>query len=194
MDPQVSTSFIPKAALTAEKARGGGVGLFFLISLLIFIISIIAAGGAFAYTGILNTKLASQKASLTLQQGAFDPATINDLLRLDSRITQAKQLLNQHVAPSAIFTFLAQNTLVNVQFTSFTYSLNDDGSASIELDGITDSFATIALQSDALGASSALKDVIFSDIGVDQTGRVTFTVSATVEPDLISYSKQQATQ
>ena len=192
MDPQVSTSFIPKAALTAEKARSGGIGLFTLIALLIFILSLIGAGGAFGYTQILNQKLASQKASLALQQGAFDPATIQDLVRLDSRLVQANLLLQKHVAPSAIFNFLAQKTLVNVQFTSFDYALNSDGSAKIELDGITDSFATIALQSDALGQSSMLKDVIFSGITVDQSNRVNFTVSATVDPGLISYSKQQS--
>jgi hypothetical protein len=191
MDPQVSTSFIPKEALTAEKARTGGVGLFLLISILVFILSIIAAGGAFAYTGILNQKLAAQKSQLDLQKGAFDPATIQDLLRLDSRIQQSQSLLQKHVAPSAVFNFLAQNTLVNVQFTSFDYSLNADGSGTIELDGTADSFSTIALQSDALGQSSSLKDVIFSGITVDPDNRVSFTVSAAVDPSLLSYSKEQ---
>jgi hypothetical protein len=192
MDPQVNTSFIPKAALTAEKARSGGIGLFLLISILIFILSIIAAGGAFAYTGILNSNLAKNKADLAQQQGAFDPATIQELLKLDSRIEQGKLLLNKHVASSALFNFLSQNTLVNVQFSSFNYLLNADGTATVQLEGSADSFSTIALQSDALGKSSALKDVVFSGIAVDTSNRVTFTVNATVDPSLISYSKQQA--
>ena len=189
MDPQVSTSFIPKEALTAQKARSGGMGIFFLISLLIFIVSLIAAGGAFAYQQVLNQKLADAKTSLAKDQGAFDPATIAELVRMDSRINQAKQLLQKHVAPSGIFDFLALNTLVNVQFTSLDYKLNDDGSADVELNGSADSFATIALQSDALGKLAALKDVIFSNITVDQGGRVNFALNATVDKSIISYAK-----
>lgn len=193
MDPQVSTSFIPKEALNAEKARTGGVGLFLLLSLLFFVLSIISAGGAFGYITILNQTLAGQKTSLDLQKGAFDPATIQDLMRLDSRIQQSKILLTKHVAPSAIFNFLSQNTLVNVQLTGFNYLLNADGTATIQLDGTADSFSTIALQSDALGQSSLLKDVIFSGITVDANNRVSFTVTATANPGLLSYSKEQLT-
>lgn len=193
MDPQVSTSFIPKEALTQQKARSGGMGLFSLISLIIFILSLIAAGGAFAYQNYISGQLAKNKAQLETDKGAFDPATIQELVRMDSRIEQAKQLLNKHVAPSAIFDFLSQKTLQNVQFTSFQYSLNNDGTAMIQLDGTTDTFATIALQSDALGKSTGLKDVIFSNISVGQNGSVSFSVQATVDSSLISYTKQIVT-
>lgn len=194
MDPQVSNSFIPKEALTQEKVRASGLGLFFLIALIVFILSLIAAGGAVAYTQIVNKQLASDKAQLDIQKGAFDPATIQDLVRMDSRIEQAKQLLSKHVAPSAIFDLLAQKTLQNVQFTSFSYELNQDGTAKILMDGTTDSFATIALESDALGNSTGLKDVIFSNITVAQGGGVGFTVEATVDPSVISYAKTVAAQ
>ena len=192
MDPQVSTSFIPKEALTAERARTGGVGLLFLITMLLFVLSLIAAGGVFAYTQILEKKLEDQKVSLNTQKGAFDPVTIQDLLRLDSRIEQAKLLLNKHVAPSAVFGFLSQNTLVNVQLTGFDYTLNADGTATMQLEGTADSFSTIALQSDALGKSLFLKDVIFSGITVQSNNRISFTVRAIATPTLLSYSKQQA--
>lgn len=193
MDPNVSTSFIPKEALAAQKVRAGGMGLFFLIALLMFVISLVAAGLAVGYRQYLNKDLADNKAKLELDKGAFDPATINDLVRMDSRLTQAGQLLDKHVAPSGIFDFLAQKTLQNVQFTGFQYTLSNTGTANIELDGVTDSFATIALQSDALGKSTALKDVIFSNITVEENGQVGFTVEATVDPSLISYAKQVAT-
>lgn len=191
MDPQVSTSFIPKEALTAERARAGGVGLFLLIAILVFVLSLVAAGAAFAYTQVLNKQLAGQKSDLDRQKGAFDPATIQDLVRLDSRINQAKSLLQKHVAPSGVFLFLAQKTLVNVQFTSFLYQLNADGTATIQMDGSADSFSTIALQSDALGASSMLKDVIFSGITVGTDGRISFTLQAKADPALLLYSNQQ---
>jgi hypothetical protein len=190
MDPQVATSFIPKQTLTVERDRGS-IGLFMLISLFIFVVSIIAAGAVVAYTQVLNKNLADAKKQLDIQKGAFDPSTIQDLLRLDSRIQQGKQLLGKHLAPSAIFDLLSQNTLQNVQFTSLDYK-DDDKGVSLTMDGIADSFSTLALQSDAFGKSASLKDVIFSKIAIDVLGHVAFTLSATVDPGLISYSKQVA--
>ena len=194
MDPQVSTSFIPKEALTAEKRRSGGIGLLGLIALLVFLLSIAAAGGVFAYQGFLQAQITDKKLSLENAEKAFQPETVRHLQRLDNRLTQAQNLLTKHVAPSAIFSFLADRTLVNVQFNSFAYSLNPDGSAAIELDGVADSFSTVALQSDALGpaalgSTASLRDVVFADINIDQSGRVSFTMRATVDPSLIAYAK-----
>jgi hypothetical protein len=194
MDPQVQPSFIPKAALNAQ-ARGGGMGLLFLIALLIFVASIVAAGGAFGYTRILEGTIANKDASLRKAEGAFDANAIQDLLRLDMRLTQARQLLSTHVAPSAILSFLSTITLQRVQYTSFDYQLQADGSANVTLNGIADSFSSVALQSDQFGASKVLRDVIFSGISVGDSGKVNFSVTSSVEPSLILYSRNlQATQ
>lgn len=194
MDPQIAPSFIPKEALAQERVRAGGMGIFFLISLIVFVLALAAAGGAFLYQRYVASKLVDDKATLATEEGAFDPKTIEDLKRMDTRLTEAKVLLGKHVAPSGIFDFLAQNTLPNVQFTSFNYALADDGTASVELNGTTDTFATMALQSDALGKSAALRDVIFSNITVETGGSVSFTLHAVVDPSLIAYAKIEAAQ
>ncbi|MDZ4226436.1 MAG: hypothetical protein U1C66_03015, partial [Patescibacteria group bacterium] len=106
MDPQVSTSFIPKKPLT-EGRRGSSSGLIFLLALLIFTGSVVAAGAAFLYGTYLNNALTAKARSLETAQGAFESAgAIENLIRLDSRIKEAKSLLGEHVAPSAIFYFL----------------------------------------------------------------------------------------
>ena len=188
MDPQVQASFIPKRSLDTSASRGPGFGLFFLIALLVFVASLVAAGGAFLYQQYLNKSLADKKASLDLAQGAYDPATIQELVRLDERIKQAQTLLNNHAAVSPVFAFLSNQTLEHVAFSSFDFSLQGDGSAKISMAGQADSFSTVALQSDQFGASKLLKDVVFSGIGVDQTGHVNFSVSATIDPSLVSYA------
>ena len=188
MDPQVSTSFIPKKPLI-EGRRGGSSGLIFLLALLFFVGSLVAAGAAFLYGAYLTNSLASKIQSLETAEGALESAgAIESLVRLDSRINQAKGLLAEHVSPSAIFFFLSAQTLERVRFTSFDYQLADDGSAAINLDGVTDDFPTIALQSDQFGASKVLRNIIFSDIVVQEEG-VTFSLSATVDPALLLYSK-----
>lgn len=196
MDPQVGASFIPKKALATQSARaqGGGVGLLLLIALFFFIASIVAAGAAFGYEQFLKNSIAGKNQSLTLSENAFDPNTIQNLVRTDQRLTQAQVLLNSHVAPSAIFDLLSTLALQNVQFTSLNYTLNSDGSAAIQIGGIADSFSTVALESDQLGASSALKDVIFSDITVESSGAVSFTVNATVSASTLSYRSDIAAE
>lgn len=189
MDPQVSTSFIPKKPLV-EGRRGSSAGLIFLIALLIFIGSVVAAGAAFLYGAYLNRAIVAKAQQLETAQGAFESAgAIENLIRLDNRLTQAKGLLASHVSPSAIFFFLSAQTLERVRFTSFGYELREDGSASIQMEGITDGFPSMALQSDQFGASKVLRNIVFADPTVEPEGGVTFSFSAAVEPALVLYSK-----
>jgi len=191
MNPQAQPSFIPKKPLTASSAGAGSLGvggLFFLIAVLIFIASLVSAGAVFAYGGYLTSAIASKTDSLNKAQAAFDPGTIQELVRMDSRITNAKTLLQKHIAPSALFAFLSSQTLQRVSFSSFSYVLGDDGSVSITLAGQADSFATLALQSDQFNTNKLLKDVIFSAIAVGTSGQVTFNVKATADPSLINYA------
>jgi hypothetical protein len=188
MDPQVQGSFIPKKPLDTGARRSGGVGLLFLIALLIFIASLVAAGAAFAYQQYLTGQLASKAASLKADESAFDPGAIEDLVRIDGRINNAMTLLTKHAAASGLFSFLATQTLQSVAWNKLDYSLQSDGSAKISLSGTADSFSTVALQSDQFGASKLLKDVVFSGITVGAKGGVSFDVDATVDPSLILYS------
>ena len=190
MDPQATTSFIPKKPLVGESRRGSTFGLLMLACILIFIMSLVAAGATFIYEQYLNSAITSKSKSLTAYQNAFDKGIIQDLVRTDSLINQSKTLLATHVAPSAIFDLLSSQTLEKVQFSKFEYSVGDSGVAVIHLDGSADSFSTIALQSDQFGASKVLKDTIFSNINISaETGRVTFSISAGVDPSLTLFSR-----
>lgn len=188
MDPVGQGSFIPKQALTAQS-RGGGMGLLFLLALLIFVMSLIAAGAAFVYKQYLDGQITRSDKELQLAEGAFNAGTIQDLVRMDNRLAQARILLQKHVSPSAVFNFLSSITLQRVQLSGFDFTLQPDGGASIALTGTADSFSSVALQSDQFGASKVLKDVIFSGITLNDNGRVSFAVNATVDPALILYSR-----
>lgn len=188
MDPVGQGSFIPKQSLAAAS-RSGGIGLFFLLALLMFVMSLIAAGAAFGYQYLLNGNISDKDSSLRKAEGAFNAGTIQDLVRMDSRLTQAKVLLQKHVAPSAILYFLSTITLERVQFLGYEMTLNKEGGASINLNGVADSFSSVALQSDQFGATKVLKDVIVSGISVSENGKVNFSVNATVDPSLILYSR-----
>lgn len=192
MDPQVSTSFIPKKNLestTASQGLGKGTGLALLVSGLIFVTSLVAAGLVFGYENYLKQSIASKSNSLKLNEKAYDPGVIQELSRADLRINEAKKLLDKHVAPSPIFNFLGQQTLEKVQFLEFSFIIGEADGNKISLKGVADSFSTVALQSRQMGASKILKDVVFSGVGGDAaTGKISFVVSATVDPSITLYS------
>lgn len=193
MDPQVPASFIPKQPLVETRSGvGAGAGLITLVSVLLFVVSLVGAGGVFAYTGILTASIANKDTSLKAAEGAFEPEVIAELGRLDARLIQVQKLLAGHLAPSGVFDFLSTITLTQVQFTNFTFKKQADGSAVITLQGTGDSFSTVALQSDQFGSTRLLKDVVFSDVAIGQSGKVSFSVKATVDPSLYLYSKQTA--
>jgi hypothetical protein len=160
-----------------------------LVAILLFILSLISAGAVFAYQKVLNTQIVSEQTSFANAEGAFEPDVIEQLARFDSRINNTEDLLQNHVAPSGIFDFLSTMTLQNVQFTDFSYVLAN-GTATIALDGVADSFSTVALQSDQFGSTRLLKDVVFTNVTVGQTGQVTFSVTATLDPSLYLYVQQ----
>lgn len=164
------------------------MGIFFLLALLIFTMSLISAGAAFGYQRILNKTITDKDEDLRQAEGAFDAGTIQDLLRIDSRLTQARGLLQKHVAPSAILYFLSTITLERVQLNSFDMTLDKEGGASLSVTGVADSFSSVALQSDQFGSTKVLKDVIVSGVSVGDTGKVRFSVNAKVDPSLIVYS------
>lgn len=189
MDPQVPASFIPKKPLTESRSRGGMGGVLFLLALLIFLSSLVAGGGTFLYLGYLKSAIAAKDESLKRAEGAYDAGVIQDLIRLDGRIAQAKSLMDKHVATSAFFSYLSESTLESVQFTEFAYTLGGDGTADITLIGKGINFSAVALQSDEFGASRVLRDVIFSGITVGARGEVAFAVSATVDSSYLLYRK-----
>ncbi len=189
MDPQVRTSFIPKKPITtAPSVRRGGLGLFFFLAFVLFLGSILLAGGAFAYQQYLNESIKSKSDSLARARAAFEPATIQDLMRLDDRLKYAKEILDSHTAPSSIFGLLSASTLVSVSFNNFQYFEGPDGKPSLILSGQTRTFSEIALQSDELGKQRPLRNILFSGFTVNRVdGGVAFDVAADVDPNFVVY-------
>lgn len=189
MDTQVRTSFIPKKAIVAAPVsrRGGGVGIVFFIALLLFLASVALAGGSFAYRQYLGTSIESKSEQLARARAAFEPATIQDLLRLEDRLRHSKQILDAHVAPSVLFSLLSQYTLSTVSFTKFEYVRTPDGQSTLNLSGTTGTYSDVALQSDEIGKARALKNTIFSGFAVEDSGRVAFNISTNVDPGFLSY-------
>ncbi|MFA6050884.1 MAG: hypothetical protein WC761_06890 [Candidatus Paceibacterota bacterium] len=191
METKFQTSFIPKTNL--EPVSGGQkkpLGLLTFIATIIFFISVLVAGGMFGWHKYLSTQKVKMQQDLERNIKAFEPQTLQEYVRLNTRLNAAQQLLAKHVAVSYIFDFLSENTLQSVSFSDFKYSIEADGSASLNLNGSAKSYNAVAYQSEVLGRERALQDPIFSNLDLDNGGNVTFNFTTTVNPGFISYTRK----
>jgi FlaG/FlaF family flagellin (archaellin) len=192
MQEPVKTSFIPKASLTVERERrpksNDTIGLVNIATGIILVLVLVAAGGVFGITSYTTQSIKNKKADLVRAREAFQPATIQYLSRLDTRIKTAGSLLASHVALSRVFDDLESRTLSTVRFESFAFDTTTSGKITLAMDGTAQSFNAVAQQSVQLSKSPIIKDPIFSGVNINTVGAVSFTLSAVIDPATLGYS------
>lgn len=192
MPTDLQTSFIPKqqaAPLAPLEKRRRPINFLMLIAVFIFIVGVAASGGLFAYKLYLermNDSIAAQIEALKPDESA-----INDLKQFNMRVNTGNKLLSAHTTLLPIFSLLENATIENVRFTSFGYAANSDtNSATLHLGGQAKNYEAIALQSDAFGASGAIKNSVFSGLAFDAASKnINFSVTANVDLGYLSYPK-----
>ena len=108
--------------------------------------------------------------------------------RLNTRITSATQIIDNHVSPSSLFALLEEYTLQTVSFNSFNFSDTKEGQILVNGSGEARGFESIVLQSDAFGKSEYMRNVIFTNLEPNiERGTIEFSFSATLNPKLILY-------
>ncbi|MDE1874786.1 MAG: hypothetical protein KGI79_00610 [Patescibacteria group bacterium] len=188
MDPQFHASFIPKKPITTSANRSPAtINLFSLLAAVIFIVALALAGGVFFYNNLVQKQIASDQDSFQRAQAAFEPSTVDQIVRLDTRLNIAKKLLASHIAVTPFFSFLSTVTLQTVRFKDFSFSYLTPSQIVVDMHGQATSYQAVALESDLLSSQKQLHNVVVSDLALDQTGAVTFSVAMNVDPSLISY-------
>lgn len=196
MDNQIKTSFIPRKNIdTATNFNTGGsaprrVGrtIFNLITTIIFLATLAAYGLTFVWQVKLKKDIDRQVIAMKAVRDNFDEKFIQDASRLNTRIEQAGNILQNHVSPSSLYSLLEEYTLQTVSFSRFAFKDNQDGTLAIKGDGDAARYESIVLQSDAFGKSGYLRNVIFTDLSPDKDNiNVGFSFEATLDPKLILY-------
>jgi len=207
MEPKFQTSFIPKKPLTVSASGPArhSISVFLTISIIIFIISLGAAGFAYAWENILNSEQNQYKDTLAKDQDQFNTNLINTLTKANTKIDIAESLIANHLAVSEIFNIIGQLTIASVQWKSFTFSAPASSGSSaagtskdttISMQGETDSYYSVAYQSDVfgqsseLGANQVIKNPVLSNLSVGSNGKVGFSFTAAVNPAELSYTDE----
>ncbi len=198
MDPKFQTSFIPKKAIS-ESAPRASISLFLLVSIIIFLATLGVSGYVYLEKSSLSNQIIAEQDIIKKNKGSFDTNTIESILTLNSRILTADKLLASHVSVTPVFDFLSRSTLKNVRFKSFTFTNNFTSSSGakglgIQLSGDAKSWETLASQADEFGKADWKKKISepkVSSFSLNPDGSVSFTFSAFVQPELISYTQPQ---
>lgn len=188
MPSNVPKSFVPKQPVrSANRPKANqSLNVFSMASLVLLIAAAILAGAVFGYSLLLEREKSQKTEELTQIQQSVDQAAVEDLVRFGHRLTAAQEILNNHLTPSALFAVLERDTVSGVQFSDFQYQIGDEGEIAITLQGLAESFNTLAYQSQVLSQNPFLRNQIFADTSVEgETESVSFSFSATVSDELI---------
>jgi len=190
MQERVKTSFIPKASLKVEgvqRATSSPLVLVNIVASALLILAVLASVSVFLFQVYTARSLESKKASLERSRAAFEPATIKELSRLNTRIDSGTVLLQNHVALSKLFADLESRALSSVRFRDFAYMQTAPGRIELTMSGEAASYNAVALQADAFSKSAILTDPVFSNVNINQSGNIVFNFTAIVDTSRLLY-------
>lgn len=195
MPSTIPTSFVPKQPVRAAVSTGSGglTSIYFVIALVVFLVTLLLAGAVFAYGAYLTRAKEVRIADLGSYQSVVREDTANELSRLSTRMAVAKELLNNHVYFSSVFSLLETLTATSVRFSSANLSLAPDGSGMLSLAGVARDFNAVAFEAEVLGRDPAINSPVFSNLEVGEDGNVSFSVSATVSSKFLRDSGRART-
>lgn len=189
LSPTIPTSFVPKQPVlrtVPNRPKSSGANLFMVISFFLLGAAVLGSVAVFGYQQYLKGVIASKEADLKAAEERINFSTVEEFIRVRNRFTASQELLDQHVALSQFLTVLESTTLASVRYSSMAFTLEDDGTPTVEMSGVARSFNALAAQSNALGTDTRIKSAIFSGIKVNPNNSVSFTLTADLSPTLVT--------
>jgi len=188
--PTIPTSFAPHPTMSAPSRRPGTdfSSTFGFIGYFILGFVFLLALGVFFYGRILAATQVSRDAALLKAEKAIDPAAIEGFVQLRNRLNASQTLLANHTAFSGFLSSLGKLLPSGVRFISLHISIDSAGVARVEGTGTARSFNALAAASTAFATDGRIRDVIFSNISVNKDSSVSFGLSATLDPKIITFA------
>jgi hypothetical protein len=183
------SSFIPKEPVTAEVFKKKKAGVLGILAVSLFIFSIIVSVGAYVYKGIVRSGIENLKSQLSESEKSIDKKTIDELSDFSKKLDITKSIVLKHTVLSNFLNELASSTVSSVKFNDFDYKFADNSKTlSVLMRGEAASYATVALQESIFSKDKYFESVSFSDLALTSTGKVSFSVTLSVNPAIAVYS------
>lgn len=173
---------MPELEFLPEKTRkielGGGPK--FGPGLLILIVIIVLYGGLLFYNQTLSKRVQELDAAFTAFNQNRDKEKESRVSEIQSKLSQAQVLLDEHVLWSKGFKKIQELSLSSVQFQSLAASLPE---LKFEFRATSPNLTTIAKQGANFLADSAVKDLSIGQIKILTSGRSEFVIKLTFDRD-----------
>lgn len=192
MDPKTPTNFIPRSSTTdATLPPRAPAGILTVTAVLIFAVVIVGTAGVFFYKYTLEKKATTLQTELeTYNKKVRDPE-VGKILALNNRLNTAMGRLGAHSAVSNVIDTLAKETLQDVRWNNFNFSSGEAGGVALTLGGQARNFSAVALQADRLSSeanATNFRNVMFSNMTLDNNGNPIFTVKMQLLPSVLSFA------
>lgn len=178
------------------------VHVFSIFGWVVFSLAVVAFVGAYVYKEEFATqKLIKAKKELNevSSKARGDDKQALEMVQTNSyKMQLAETLLKNHLAPSRILTHIEILTKKTVQYASFEYKYDPGFSASVQLDGITDTLKSAFAQKQGYGAAQLFSDYKVSgialkggEVGEDGTviseDSIVFNFEGILKNDMVQY-------
>lgn len=196
MADNFQTTFIPKASgqevssmvsTTNHKSGYTLEKILTLISLFIFLVTILTYGYMWVKKISLNNDIAEVKQSLETVRQSLEDGEINQITEINNRLVASNQLYADHLAPVEIFGILEDYTLKSVSLNNLLYEYLEDGTVHIFANGSAAGYPSIVLLSDEYEKSQRMKRILITNLRRTTGGVVTFSLDAFIDPEVIKY-------
>ena len=204
MEPKFQSSFIPKGPSASSSSQSftptpttTGIpsgrrkeesNFLYFIGVVIFIISLVLAIGVFGYKFYIKYRIEKMGTDLEAARTALELDTVKELTLLNSRIISTTNLIKNHHVLNPLFEFPEGSTPKVVRFTNFLYNMNDSG-LQLSMKGQARGYSALALEAQLLNKSIYFKNILFSDLSLNDKGEVNFSITANIDPQLLSYER-----
>lgn len=184
---------VARPAAVTNRRQSSPFGFGYLLTFVIFILSVAVSGGVYFYKAYTDKQLQSLISEIEAKKDS-DPALTATLKRLDNRIESAKVLLANHMAVSGIFSMLERATLMPVQLTALTVGIPEGTTegVSIKVEGRAVDLDAIALQYETMRDEEGIRQLVVSEVDNDEPGEVTFVLTGGTDKSLVSFEEALA--
>jgi hypothetical protein len=135
------------------------------------------------YLDIGKTKKAiAEKEAKALEVNQAILERENELLPMKNKIEQYSKIISDHNSPLNVFTFLEENCLPEVWFSSFQF---DTEKKTAILSGHAESFGVLEQQTDQLRIQSELLSVDITSVILDEDEEIDFKFSLIFNPSIL---------
>lgn len=175
--------FLLRKESNRERIRAGFSGMFlFSLSLAIFFFSLAGFGGLALLNRAQNAAREEIKEQIRAKEEGIRPELIQQVILLDQRLTNMRNLLSRHVFASNVLDVIETVTHPQTRFTNFT--LNSE-TRRIDMAGETASYLTLAQQIGFLEKNGQIERVEFGNLSLAGTNRLGFKMAVMFKPGLL---------